>query len=175
MKLILFTLLFFAHMSTAQTPSIHDYSFININGETVSLSTFKGKKLLLVNVASECGYTGQYKELQALHEQYGDQLIIIGFPCDQFGGQEPGTEEEIKQFCEKNYGVTFLMASKIDVKGDGQHPIYAWLTSKKQNGVEDSTVQWNFNKYLIDEEGHYLHYFPSAVNPLDEKISSLLN
>lgn len=154
----------------AQEKSIYDYSFISIDGETVSMDSFKGKKLLLINVASKCGFTGQYEELQELHEKYGDQLVLIGFPCDQFGGQEPGTEDEIKSFCQKNYGVEFLMASKIDVKGKAQHPIYQWLTQAELNGVEDNKVAWNFTKFLIDEKGNYIESFKSRVNPMSDDI-----
>ena len=161
--------------TSAQSTSIYDYTFIDIEGNEVSLSDFKGKKLLIVNVASKCGYTSQYAELQELHEKYGDQVAIIGFPCDQFGGQEPGSEEEIQSFCQKNYGVEFLMASKIDVKGKDQHPIYVWLTSKEANGVEDSKVMWNFQKYLIDENGNYINHFKSGVKPTDIEITDLLN
>lgn len=155
----------------AQSTSIYDYSFVSIDGETISLEQFKGKKVLFVNVASKCGFTGQYEQLQELHEKYGNQLVLIGFPCDQFGGQEPGSEEEIKGFCQKNYGVEFLMASKIEVKGKDQHPIYQWLTQAELNGVEKSKVAWNFSKYLIDEQGTYLEHFGSKVNPMSEEIT----
>ena len=154
--------------------NLHDYSFKNIDGETVNLQLFKGKKLLFINVASRCGFTGQYKALQELHEMYGEKVVLIGFPCDQFGGQEPGEESEIKSFCEKNYGVTFLMASKIDVKGTDQPPIYTWLTSEAINGVEQSSVSWNFEKYLVDENGRLIGHFKSAVSPLSPKITALL-
>lgn len=176
MKLLLSTLLLlFTLMSNAQTDLIYSLSFNDIEGNETSLSKFKGKKVLFVNVASECGFTGQYKELQELHSQYSEDLVLIGFPCDQFGGQEPGTETEIKSFCEKNYGVTFLMASKVNVKGDGQHPIYSWLTSKEKNGSDSSKVNWNFEKYLVDENGQLIGHFNSQVKPMSEKIISLLN
>ena len=169
--------LLFAIMTTigasAQSTSIYDYSFSDINGNEISLSSFKGKKVMFVNVASKCGFTPQYADLQEVHEKYGDKVVIIGFPCDQFGGQEPGDEEQIKSFCQKNYGVEFLMASKIDVKGSNQHPIYVWLTNKSANGVEDSKVMWNFQKYLIDENGKYMNYFKSGVKPTDEEITKL--
>lgn len=174
MKLILSILLLnLALMSNAQD-SLYQYSFTNIDGGEVSLESFKGKKILFVNVASECGFTGQYKELQELHDKYGDKVVLIGFPCDQFGGQEPGTETQIKTFCEKNYGVTFLMASKINVKGDDQHAVYTWLTSKEKNGSEDSKIAWNFEKYLVDENGQLIGHFKSQVKPMSEKITSLL-
>lgn len=154
--------------------SIYDYTINSIEGEELKLESFKGKKMLLVNVASECGFTKQYKDLQELHEKYGDKLTIIGFPCNQFGGQEPGTETEIKAFCEKNFGVSFQLTEKIDVKGKNQHPIYKWLTDEKLNGKEDSSVKWNFHKYLIDEEGDYVEAFSSSVNPMSDKITSQL-
>ena len=159
----------------AQEGGVYDYSFKDIDGNDVALSSFKGKKILFVNVASKCGFTPQYAELQELHEKFGDKVVIIGFPCDQFGGQEPGSEEEIQSFCQKNYGVEFLMASKIDVKGNNQNPIYGWLTSKSLNGVEDSKVGWNFQKYLIGENGKYINHFKSGVKPTDEEITDLLN
>ena len=160
--------------SKAQSTDIYDYSFTDINGKEVSISSFKGKKIMFVNVASKCGFTPQYAELQEVHEKYGDKVVIIGFPCDQFGGQEPGTEEEIQSFCKKNYGVEFLMASKIDVKGNNQNPIYSWLTSEEKNGVESSKVHWNFQKYLVDENGKYIGSFKSGVKPTDKEITDLL-
>ena len=161
-------------MSNAQSDSLYSYAFLDIEGNEISLGEFKGKKILFVNVASECGFTGQYTELQELHSKYGEQVVLIGFPCDQFGGQEPGSESDIKSFCQKNYGVTFLMASKIDVKGDKQHDIYSWLTSKELNGSGNSSVSWNFEKYLIDEKGELIGHFKSAVKPMSNKITSLL-
>ena len=162
-------------MSTAQTDTIYNLSFNDIEGNETSLSKFKGKKILFVNVASECGFTGQYTELQELHTKHGSDLVLIGFPCDQFGGQESGTESEIKSFCEKNYGVTFLMASKIDVKGKGQHPIYSSLTSNDKNGSDNSSILWNFEKYLVDENGKLIGHFNSKVKPMSDKIISLVN
>ncbi|MCT4622502.1 MAG: glutathione peroxidase [Schleiferiaceae bacterium] len=147
--------------------SIHMKSLM---GDPIDMSTLKGKKILFVNVASRCGYTSQYKELQALHEKHGDQVAIVGLPCNQFGGQEPGTANEIADFCEKNYGVTFLMTEKIDVKGNNQHPLYRWLTSKNLNNVEDSEVRWNFQKYLVSEDGQYLQFFSSSVSPMSKEL-----
>lgn len=158
----------------AQGDSLYALMFTDIDGNEVQLEQYKGKKILFVNVASECGFTGQYEELQQLHETYGEKVVLIGFPCNQFGGQEPGTETEIQSFCQKNYGVTFLMASKIDVKGDNQHPIYAWLTSKALNGEEDSGVRWNFEKFLVDENGNFVEHFRSQVSPMSEKITDQL-
>lgn len=173
LMLILFTVMTTMGVK-AQKGSIYDYSFKDIDGKEVALSSFKGKKIMFVNVASKCGYTPQYAELQEVHKKYGDKVVIIGFPCDQFGGQEPGSEEEIQSFCQKNYGVEFLMASKIDVKGSNQNPIYTWLTSKESNGVEDSKVHWNFQKYLVDENGKYIANFKSGVKPTDAEITDLL-
>lgn len=172
LQILFFTLI--ASLTMAQT-SIYDLSFDDISGKKVNLSDFKGKKIMFVNTASECGFTGQYAELQELHEKYGDKLMLIGFPCDQFGGQEPGSESEIQSFCKKNYGVTFLMASKIDVKGANQHPVYRWLTSKDQNGVDNSTVMWNFEKFIIDENGNLVDHFKSPVTPMNDKIISIID
>lgn len=159
--------------NTQSTPamSFHDLSATDINGKPVSLSEFKGKKVLVVNTASECGYTKQYAQLQELYAMYQDKgLVIIGFPCNDFGGQEPGSEAEIATFCQKNYGVTFPMMSKISVKGDDVSPVYQWLTSKEQNGVLDAKVKWNFHKFLIDEEGRLVAEYGSGTTPLDDKI-----
>ncbi len=158
----------------APTQSIYDYAIKDIEGAPLSLSDFKGKKILFVNVASKCGFTPQYAELQKLHDQYKDKLVIIGLPCNQFGGQEPGTGDEIKAFCQKNYGVEFLITEKIDVKGENQHPIYKWLTSKSVNGKMDSTVKWNFTKYLVSEKGELIEQFGSSVNPMSDRIISQL-
>lgn len=156
--------------------SIHDFSIQALDSDQeINLSDYKGKKILIVNVASKCGYTPQYKDLQELYDKYNDKLVIIGFPCNQFMGQEPDNELQIKEFCEKNYGVTFPMTTKIDVKGSNQHPIYKWLTSKELNGIDDYKISWNFNKFLIDEEGKLLQYFGTKVEPLDKEITDYLN
>ena len=155
--------------------SVHSYSLKSLDGEsTIDLSAFKGKKIMIVNTASKCGYTPQYKQLQEMAQSYKDKLVIIGCPCNQFGGQEPGTASEIAGFCEKNYGVTFPLTEKLDVKGKNQHPLYQWLTSKDSNGALDSEVTWNFCKYLLDEEGKLLGFFPSKVKPNDSQITDLL-
>lgn len=148
----------------------NNFKIKTIDGEPLDLSRFKGKKLLLVNVASKCGFTPQYKELQQLYEKYNGKLEIIGFPCNQFLHQEPGTAEEIKEFCTKNYGVTFTITEKIDVKGQNQHPIYQWLTNKEKNGVESSKVKWNFQKYLIDENGYIVRVVSPRTKPDDQSI-----
>ena len=158
-----------------QSPkSIYDFKVEALEKGSIDFSKFKGKKILIVNTASECGYTPQYKELQALSEKYAGKLVVVGFPANNFGGQEPGSATEIKAFCEKNYGVSFPMAAKVSVKGDDMAPIYDWLTSKEENGVLDATIGWNFNKFLIDENGKLLAYFPSKVTPLSEEIVSKL-
>lgn len=154
--------------------SIYDIKIKSIDGEDINLNNFKGKKIMFVNVASECGFTGQYEDLQLLHEQYGNKLVLIGLPCNQFGGQEPGSLQEIKTFCKRNYGVDFLMTEKIDVKGENQHPLYQWLTKKNQNGIKNSSVKWNFQKYLVDEKGIYIDYFYSMTKPMSSKIIKLL-
>lgn len=156
--------------------TLFDYTATDIDGKEFSMSSLKGKKIMIVNVASECGYTPQYKDLQKLYAEYKDKgLVILGFPCNQFAGQEPGTNDEIQSFCEKNYGVTFPLFSKIQVSGKGQHPIYQWLTKKELNGVEDSEVSWNFNKYLVDGDGHYVKHLKSGVKPDDAAIIDWLN
>lgn len=155
----------------AAPESIYNITIHNINGNPINLSDFKGKKILFVNVASECGFTPQYKDLQTLHTQYKNKLVIIGLPCNQFGEQEPGNAATIQSFCTENYGVEFLITEKIDVTGSNQHPLYTWLTSKEKNGVKDSTVKWNFQKYLVDEQGNLIDFYYSITNPLSEKIT----
>lgn len=158
----------------SQSQSIHSFKVAGIDGKQISLSAYKGKKILIVNTASKCGYTPQYESLQKVYEQYGQKLVIIGFPCNQFGGQEPGSSEDIVSFCKKNYGVNFPLAEKIDVKGDNTAPVYQWLTQKSKNGVLDATIGWNFNKFLLDENGKMLAYFPSNVKPDSEAILAYL-
>lgn len=158
----------------SSSESIYDIPLKGIKGTVINLNNFSGKKILFVNVASKCGFTPQYEELQELHEKYSDRLIVIGLPCNQFMNQEPGTNEEIIQFCKINYGVTFQLTEKINVKGPDQHPLYSWLTSKELNGVMDSKVKWNFQKYLVDENGNLIDVFYSAVSPMSNKITSLL-
>lgn len=151
--------------------TFHDLSATDINGELIRMDQFKGKKVMVVNTASECGFTKQYQQLQELYGMYQDKgLVILGFPSNDFGGQEPGTEEEIAAFCEKNYGVTFPMMAKVSIKGDETHAVFNWLTNKEQNGVMDTKVEWNFNKFLIDEEGQLVMHLPSKVDPLDKKV-----
>jgi glutathione peroxidase len=157
---------------SAQTQtSIHDLEYTSIEGETVSLKSFAGKYILFVNVASKCGFTPQYEGLETLSEQYKDQLVVIGFPCDQFGGQEPGGSEEIQSFCKLRYGVDFPLSEKVEVKGEKQHDIFKWLTDKSINGKKSSSVKWNFQKYLVDPEGHFVEYYYSVTKPLSTKIT----
>jgi len=150
--------------------SFYSLSIESINGQTIDFSQFKGKKVICVNVASKCGHTPQYSELEKLYQKYKDKLVIIAFPCNQFLFQEPGSNKDIQEFCTKNYGITFLLTSKIDVKGSGQHPVYQWLTSKAQNEKMDSEVKWNFQKYLINENGEWVTFFDSKIQPMDPSI-----
>jgi glutathione peroxidase len=162
-------------VNTVSGKSFYDLSITALDGKTkINFKDFKGKKVLCVNTASKCGFTPQYEGLQQLQERYKDKLIIVGFPCNQFLGQESGTATEIAEFCSKNYGVTFQMTEKIHVKGKEQHPVYQWLCQKINNGKEDVTVGWNFGKFLIDENGNYVAYFPSKVTPLSTEITSKL-
>ncbi|WP_339905039.1 glutathione peroxidase [uncultured Cyclobacterium sp.] len=154
--------------------SIYDFTLNNIDGKPVKLSEYKGKKLLLVNVASKCGYTPQYEELQKLYEIYKGKLTILAFPANNFGGQEPGTSEDIKSFCSENYGVTFPIFEKISVKGVDKHPLYRWLSDKKLNGWNNEEPSWNFCKYFINEKGELVKFFPSKVKPMDKEIIELI-
>lgn len=152
--------------------TFYDFTALSIDGKEIKMSEYKGKKVLIVNVASECGYTPQYKGLQKLYETYSDRLIILGFPSNDFGRQEPGSNEEIKEFCTKHYNVTFPMFSKIFVKGEDMHPLYNWLSSPDENGWNDKAANWNFCKYLLNEKGELIKYYSFAVEPLDDKIVS---
>lgn len=153
--------------------SFHDFKVTDIDGNEFDLSTLKGKKVLVVNTASKCGYTPQYEQLESIYKNYGDEkFTVIAFPANNFANQEPGTDQEVEEFCKKNYGVSFPIMSKISVKGNDQHPIYRWLTSKSENGVMDSDVKWNFQKYLIDENGKLVDMVETKVKPDDEKIVS---
>ncbi len=154
--------------------SIYDIAINAIDGKSISLLEFKGKKILFVNVASECGFTKQYKELQALSDKYQDGLVVIGSPCNQFGRQEPGDASQIQEFCELNFGVKFLLTEKIDVKGSKQHPLYKWLTTKDLNGKKSSSVKWNFQKYLVDDNGRLIDYYFSITKPMSSKITKYL-
>ena len=150
--------------------SIHQFKAEGIGGNEIDFSDFKGKKIMVVNVASECGYTPQYQQLQEIYDEFKDKLVIVGFPSNDFGMQEPGSNAEIKTFCSLKYRVTFPLAAKISIKGNNNHPIFKWLTKKEANNKFDSEVEWNFYKYLLDENGQLVDFYPSAVNPLDERI-----
>lgn len=143
----------------------------SLQNSPILLSNFKGKHILFVNVASKCGFTPQYKELEEMHKKHSDNLVIIGVPCNQFGKQEPGNNEEIEEFCKVNYGVSFLITEKIDVKGANQHPLYTWLTSRELNNKKSSSVKWNFQKYLISPDGKLIDYYFSITNPMSSKIT----
>jgi glutathione peroxidase len=160
--------------SAKSSVSIYEQNFISITGQQVSLAEFKGKNILFVNVASECGFTKQYADLEKLSRIYKDNLIVIGFPANDFLGQEPGTNEEIAAFCKEYYDVTFILAEKITVKGKDQHPIYKWLTEKPLNGWNEMKPKWNFYKYIVDTEGELVKVLPSTTVPLDEEITGLL-
>jgi|SRR5690606_23758202 len=151
-------------MIATNASSVYDFKMTSLDGELIDFSKYKGKTLLIVNVASKCGFTPQYKDLQKLHETYGEKVVILGFPANNFGQQEPGTSAEIATFCEKNYGVSFQMFEKISVKGDDQHPLYQFLEEK--TGQEPT---WNFCKYLVKPDGT-IKFYPSKVNPMDKEI-----
>jgi glutathione peroxidase len=151
--------------------NFHNLSATTIEGLTYDFEQLKGKRVLIVNTASRCGFTPQYADLEQLHKQFGDDaFVVLGFPCNQFGFQEPGSAGDIASFCEKNYGVSFQMMEKVDVKGSDAHPVYQWLCDKARNGVEDHKVAWNFHKFLVDEEGRLVASLRSGVGPLDDVI-----
>lgn len=154
--------------------TIYDYKVQSLDGGTISFADFKGKKILVVNTASECGFTPQYSDLEQLYEKYKDKLVIVGFPANNFGGQEPGSNEEIGAFCKKNFGVTFPMAAKVSVKGEDTAPIFLFLTEKELNGVRNTNILWNFTKFLLDENGKLIDSFKSTTNPSDEAITKYL-
>lgn len=177
--LFILSILFLQQVSLrAQQDTIvkfYNFTVTDINGDLFRFSSLKGKKVLIVNTASKCGLTPQYKELQELYERYGgEHFEIIAFPANNFLRQEPGTDMEIKEFCTSEYAITFPMMSKISVKGSDIHPLYRWLTRKELNGVLDSDVAWNFQKFLIDETGRLIHVYSPKVSPLDESLIKLL-
>ena len=154
-----------ANVVTQTTTSFFDLKATSIDGDPISMSTYKGKKIVVLNVASKCGYTPQYADWQAFYEKHNDKFVVLGFPCNQFLSQEPGTASEIETFCQKNYGVTFQMFDKVNVKGDGKSPVYQWLTDPSKNGWNTTEPSWNFSKYLLDENGKLLHYFGPKIKP----------
>ena len=170
-QLMLFALLVGAITLNAQEMNFYSFTVNDIYGEPYDLSQLEGKKVLVVNTASECGLTPQYETLEEVYQEFGgEKFTIIGFPANNFGGQEPGSNEEIATFCEKNYGVSFPMMAKISVKGDDQHKLYQWLTKKEMNGKEDSEVSWNFQKFMIDEKGNYVGMVKPQESPASEEI-----
>jgi len=191
MKLIIASLLFIActtatakskydmmpngNDNNGSTKNIYSFSIKSLDGGTIDFSQFKGKKILIVNTASKCGFTPQYEGLEKLYEQYKDKLVIIGFPSDNFGGQEYKDDSEIHAFCKKNYGVTFPLTTRVDVKGDNITPVYKYLCNKSENGVLDATISWNFNKFIIDENGNLLAHFDSKVTPDSEELLKYIN
>ncbi|PWD98335.1 glutathione peroxidase [Marinilabilia rubra] len=173
-KTFLFSVLFILPLAFASAQSgFYDFTVKTLAGEDFDLAALEGKKVMVVNTASKCGLTPQYEQLQAIYEQYGgDNFVIIGFPANNFMNQEPGTAEEIREFCSVNYGVTFPMMAKVSVKGDDQHPLYQWLTQKEKNGYKDSKVQWNFQKYLISPDGELQKVVPPKIKPDNSEIIS---
>ncbi len=171
-QFILLIMSILASSVMAQSPkSFYDFKTTALDGTPFDLSSLKGKKVMVVNTASKCGLTPQYKDLQSLYEQYADQnFVIIGFPANNFAQQEPGSNKEISEFCTLNYGVTFPMMSKISVKGDDIDELYKWLTTKEENGVMDAPIQWNFQKFLIDENGKLVDMIPPKELPNSEKV-----
>ena len=168
---LVYSLFPISNITTMNPTSFYDYQLRTIDGQNFDLSTLKGKKVMIVNVASKCGLTPQYKELQSLYDEYGgENFEILGFPANNFGAQEPGTEQQIQSFCELNYGVTFKMFEKISVKGKDQHPFYQWLTNKELNGSMSVSVKWNFQKFLIDENGNLIDYLLPTTSPKSKKV-----
>jgi glutathione peroxidase len=160
--------------TTVTAPNIYEFKVPSIEGGTIDFSNFKGKKILVVNTASECGYTPQYDGLEKLYKENQDKLVVVGFPSNNFGQQEPGSNEEIQQFCKLRYGVTFPLAAKVDVVTENAHPLFKWLTNKDENGVLDANIRWNFTKFLVDENGKPIAAFDSKVTPQSEEITKYL-
>jgi glutathione peroxidase len=158
---------------TSAPSSVYQFKLKTIDGKAFSLAKYKGKKLLIVNTASKCGFTPQYAELQKLADQYKDKVVVVGFPANNFGGQEPGTNTEVKEFCQKNFGVTFPLSSKVSVKGDDIDPLFQYLTSTP-NPDFTGEIKWNFEKFLIDENGKLIHRYRSTVKPLSDEITKAL-
>ena len=171
MKLLLSLILF--TMSTV-TGSIYDFKVKGLDGKEINFASFKGKKILIVNTASKCGLTPQYAELETLYKQYSNKLVIVGFPANNFAGQEPGTNDEIASFCKKNYGVSFLMAEKISVKGNDTHPIYTFLKDQAKAKKMEDPVSWNFGKFLLNEKGELIATFSQSTSPLSDDIKKLI-
>lgn len=164
----------FSAFTLPSDPTIHRFKVKSIEGGTIDFSQFKGKMILVVNTASKCGFTPQYEALEKVYEKFKDKLVIVGFPANNFGGQEPGSDGDIQEFCKARFGVKFPLASKVSVKGDDMAPIYKWLTTKAENGVLDATIGWNFGKFLLDGNGKMIAYFPSKITPDSEEILKYL-
>jgi len=155
--------------------TIYDFKVSALDGTQIDFSSYKGKKIMVVNTASECGFTPQYADLQELHKKYGDKLVIVGFPANNFGGQEPGSNDEIATFCKKNYGVSFTMAEKVSVKGDDIHPLFKYLVGEAEKmGVKDP-IKWNFTKFLVNEDVKLIGVFESKISPMSDEITKHLN
>lgn len=150
--------------------SIHEFKIESLTGDSINFADFKGKKILLVNVASECGLTPQYQQLQEIYEAYKDQIVIVGCPANNFGAQEPGSNEEIQEFCDSKFGIKFPLTTKISVKGEDIHPLYQFVTQKAENGLTDSEVQWNFQKYIFDEEGYLKNVIAPTTEPASDSV-----
>jgi glutathione peroxidase len=172
---ILYLLLMISITGFAQTSGFYDFKVKTLEGGDFNFSSLKGKKVMIVNTASKCGFTPQYKDLEEVYEKFRDDLVIIGFPANNFLNQEPGSAADIRNFCTENYGVTFPMMAKISVKGSDMHPLYRWLTSKDRNGVMDSEVKWNFQKYLIDENGKLVDVIYSKEKPSSDKVTAWIS
>jgi len=155
--------------------NIYTFKIKSLDGNTIDFSKYKGKKILIVNTASKCGFTKQYAGLEKLYEEHKDKLVIVGFPSDNFGGQEYQNDGEIKEFCKKNFGVTFPLTTRVDVKGDNATEVYKYLCNKSENGVLDATISWNFNKFIIDEKGNLLAHFDSKVTPDSDELLKYIN
>ena len=173
MKISLFITMLFNTLIMMSQQSVHEFTIKTIDGESKNLSDFKGQKMLFVNTASQCGFTPQYMELQELHEKHGDELVIIGFPANNFGGQEPGSNDQIKTFCQKNYGVSFMLSEKVSVKGKNIDPLFKWLNTQDNQSFKGD-IMWNFEKYLIDESGKLIKRYRSMTKPDSDKIISLI-
>ena len=159
-----------APANAVPTKSLYDFTVTSLDGKPVALKAYKGKKVVILNVASKCGFTPQYADWEKFYKEHGDKVVVLGFPANNFKSQEPGSSEEIAEFCKKNYGVTFPMFEKVSVLGDDQAPLYKWLTDKSLNGWNDKVPTWNFCKYVINEKGELTHFFASKVKPEDEEF-----
>lgn len=174
LTLLFFTMLF-SVAAFSQNSDFYSFKVKTLEGKTFDFATLKGKKVMIVNTASKCGNTPQYKDLEELYQKYSGELVIIGFPANDFGKQEPGTAEDIRKFCSENYGITFPLMEKISVKGDEMSPVYQWLTKKDKNGVKDSEVTWNFQKYLIDENGKLVEVLAPKEKATSDKVMAWLS